>query len=183
MRGAMIRAQTFQDLFKRYRRPGDLVFGLMFLGFSLFLLVTLPAQTTWAPGTRLFAQPAFWPYLSVWVMTVFAALHVLSTLVSPPLTGRWTEVAFWLRSVEFAIWFMAYVATVPVLGYLPTTVLFALTLSLRLGYRSPVMLGWAALTGVTVVLIFKTFLQVKVPGGAIYQALPTGVRAFMLTYF
>ena len=30
----MRRLQTFQDLFKRYRRPGDMVFALAFFAFS-----------------------------------------------------------------------------------------------------------------------------------------------------
>ena len=33
----MSRARTLQDLFKRYRRPGDLVFAILFLVFSIWL--------------------------------------------------------------------------------------------------------------------------------------------------
>lgn len=179
----MIKARTLQDLFKRYRRPGDLVFSIAFLLFSLVLAYSLPSQNTWASNTKLFAQPAFWPYAAVITMTVFAALHLISALVSPALDGRWQEIGFWLRSLEYAGWFMIYVIIVPQLGYLPSTVLFSVLLVLRLGYRGPTFIVSAAAFGVCVVVIFKTLLQVKVPGGAIYEYLPTALRSFMLTYF
>jgi hypothetical protein len=179
----MIRAKTLQDLFKRYRRPGDLVFSVLFLLFSVFLLLNLQTETTWNSRDKLFAQPAFWPYVSVGVMILFAVLHLISGLVSPVVPGRWKEVTFWLLSLEFAGWFMIYVIFVPQLGYLPATILFAVMLSLRLGYRTKMMLGAAVLFSVTVVVIFKSLLQVKVPGGLIYEYLPTALRSFMLTYF
>lgn len=179
----MIKAKTLQDLFKRYRRPGDLVFSIAFLAFCLFLVATVKGQTTWNANDKLFAQPAFWPYASITVMTVFAVLHLISGLLSPALEGRWQEVGFWLKSLEYAGWFMIYVITVPQLGYLPATIIFAVLLALRLGYRSAAMLVSAAVFGVVVVVIFKTLLQVKVPGGMIYEYLPTALRSFMLTYF
>lgn len=179
----MIRAKTLQDLFKRYRRPGDLYFSVAFLLFSVLLLISLPSQNTWASNTKLFAQPAFWPYAAVSSMVFFATLHLISAVVSPALQGRWTEIWFWLRSVEYAGWFMVYVLAVPQLGYLPSTILFAVILTFRLGYRNAKMLLSAAIFGCAVVLIFKTFLQVKVPGGALYEFLPTTLRSFMLTYF
>lgn len=179
----MIKAKTLQDLFKRYRRPGDLVYGVLCLAVSLFLAVNLSSETTWTSNTKLFAQPAFWPYLAVLAMVLFSVLHLISGLVSPKLDGRWREVGFWLRSVEFAGWFMIYVIAVPQLGYLPSTVFFAIALSFRLGYRGWKMLGSAALFGAVVVVVFKAFLQVKVPGGALYEHLPTALRSFMLTYF
>ena len=179
----MIKAKTLQDLFKRYRRPGDLYFSVAFLLFSLLLLVSLPGQNTWVGKTKLFAQPAFWPYAAVSSMVFFASLHLISALVSPALDGRWKEIWFWFKSVEYAGWFMIYVMIVPQLGYLPSTVVFAVVLTFRLGYRSAKMLLSAAVFGCVVVIIFKTFLQVKVPGGALYELLPNGLRSFMLTYF
>jgi hypothetical protein len=55
-------------------------------------------------------------------------------------------------------------------------------LALRLGYNAR-MAAWSAVGGLATVLLFKTFLSVKVPGGAIYEYLPNGLRAFMITYF
>ena len=179
----MIKAKTLQDLFKRYRRPGDLVFALAFMAFSLFLLFTIDGQVTWHKGTRFLAQPAFVPWLAVVCMVLFGALHLLSSVLSPRIMGRLGEMAFWLRAFEYVAWFMVYVLAVPRVGYLLSSILFCVILTLRLGYRAPRMLLIAACFGIAVVLVFKTFLQVKVPGGAIYETLPTALRSFMLTYF
>ncbi|WP_252731472.1 tripartite tricarboxylate transporter TctB family protein [Lentibacter algarum] len=179
----VIRAKTLQDLFKRYRRPGDIVFAWVFLAFSLFLLLNLDAQTATVKGTKWAAQPSFWPTVAVYTMVVFGALHLISSFVSPKLDGRWQEVGFWLRSFEFATWFMAYVILVPQLGYLPSTVLFTIVLTIRLGYPLHPFLGAAVALAVTVVVIFKSLLQVKVPGGQVYEYLPDALRSFMLTYF
>ncbi|WP_172291919.1 tripartite tricarboxylate transporter TctB family protein [Pseudoruegeria sp. HB172150] len=180
----MSRLKTFQDLFKRYRRPGDMVFALAFFLFALFLLVNLPMQTTWVEKrTQLFAQPAFWPAISLVAMTFFAGLHLLGAVVSERIPGRLAEVLYWLRSLEYAAWFMAYVLLVPVIGYLLATILFCGTLSFRLGYRSPQWLLASTVFAVAVVVLFKSFLQVKIPAGAIYDALPPGAfRSFMMTY-
>lgn len=179
----MLRFKTLQDMFKRYRRPGDLVFAVLFFAISLFLLSQIGEQTVWKKGTRLFSQPAFWPAVSLISMTVFAAFHWLGSAVSPRIDGRWAEVWLWGKSTEYVVWFLAYVMLVPLLGYLLATVLFAVVLTLRLGYRGAKWITTAALTGIVIVLIFKTFLQVKVPGGQIYEYLPSAARSFMLTYF
>ncbi|MEM6941996.1 MAG: tripartite tricarboxylate transporter TctB family protein [Pseudomonadota bacterium] len=179
----MIKAKTLQDLFKRYRRPGDLFYSVICLVVSIFLLLSLPSQTTWASGTKLFAQPAFWPYAAVFAMVLFSTLHLISALFSEKIDGRAQEIGFWLRSIEYAGWFMIYVIAVPQLGYLPTTVIFAMLLAFRLGYRGIKFIGSAALFGVLVVVVFKSLLQVKVPGGAVYEYLPGALRSLFLTYF
>ncbi len=179
----MSRIKNLQELLKRYRRPGDYVFSLVFLLFALFLLVNLPYETTWVARTKLYAQPAFWPTISIVVMVLFSTIHLLGSLISERIPGRWTEVAYWLRSLEYAAWFMAYVQLVPWLGYLPSTITFCLTLSWRLGYRSR---RWALVNiafAFVVVFLFKGFLQVKVPAGAVYEFLPDTLRIFMITYF
>ncbi len=179
----MFSFKTLQDMFKRYRRPGDIVFAFVFLAFSLFLVSQIGEQTVWKKGTKLFAQPAFWPSLSLISMSIFAAFHWLGSAVSPRIEGRWGEVWLWLRSLEYVVWFLVYVLLVPILGYLLATVVFAVGLAIRLEYRSPKWLATSALSAFIIVLVFKTFLQVKVPGGQIYELLPTALRGFMLTNF
>lgn len=174
--------RTLQDLFKRYRRPGDLVFAVAFLVFAAFLASQIGSQTKWANGTKLFAQPAFWPSLSLYLMLGFALLHLAGSLSSPRILGRWAEIGFWARSLEYAVWFIAYVFMVPYAGYLISTIAFSTLLTFRAGYRSMKMLGAAVLVSVIIVLIFKSFLQVKIPGGMVYEMLPAGLRGFMLTY-
>lgn len=177
------RLVTLQVMFKRYRRPGDIVFALVFLLFSIWLLTHLSTQTTWKPGAKLVAQARFWPMIGVVGMVFFGSLHAIGSLLSPRIPGRWKEISLWLRSVEYALWFMVYVILVPILGYLIVTILICFLLALRAGYRSRKMLVSAVVAGVVVVIVFKSFLQVKLPGGQVYEYLPTAPRSFMLTYF
>lgn len=179
----MIKARTVQDLFRRYRRPGDLVFAVICVAFAAFIVWSLPTEAKLPSRGSLFTKPAFYVHLAAWTMLAFALLHLLSTLLSEALEGRWAEVWLWLRSIEFAGWFMAYVLIAPLLGYLPATLLFTVTLCARLGFRARRTLALAAVFGVCVVLVFKTFLQVKVPGGQLYEHLPGVLRSIMLTYF
>lgn len=179
----MSRVKTLQSLFKRYRRPGDIVFAWLVLVVSVFLLSQLMDQTAWRNGGKLFAQPRFWPAVSLSGMVIFAAFHLLGSVLSERLNGRWQEVQLWLASLEYAGWFVLYALVVPYLGYLPSTVLFALALSLRAGYRKVSTLIAAAFSAVVIVLLFKTFLKVNLPSGLIYESLPEGLRQIMLTHF
>lgn len=179
----MLRAKTLQALFKRYRRPGDIVFAWFVLLISLFLLSQILDQTLYKANGKLFAQPRFWPAVSLSLMSVFAAFHLLGSALSERIEGRWAEVLHWAKSLEYAGWFIVYAVAVPYAGYLPSTLIFALLLTLRAGYRSRMALGAAVVSAFSIVLLFKTFLQVKIPSGLIYEALPDGIRQIMLTYF
>lgn len=179
----MQRVLTFLEMFRRERRPGDLVFALGFFLFALALALVLPHQARWVERATLFGQPAFWPRVGVAMMVGFGAVHLVGTLVSRRLSGRLAEVLFWLRALEYAGWFIAYVLLVPRLGYLPSSILFALLLSLRLGYRSAATLGLAVLFAVAVVVIFKTGLSVNIPAGALYDHLPRNIRSFVMSHF
>jgi len=179
----MSRAKTLQSLFKRYRRPGDIVFAWIALIVSVFLLSQLADQTAWRNGGKLFAQPRFWPAVSLGAMTSFAALHLIGSALSERIDGRWQEVWLWVTSLEYAGWFIAYAAAVPYAGYLPTTTIFAVALAVRVGYRKASTLIAAAIAAVVIVLLFKTMLKVNLPSGLIYESLPDGLRQIMLTYF
>jgi len=179
----MSRVKTLKVLFKRYRRPGDIVFAAGFLIFSLFLLSQLFDQTVYKPRAKLFTQPRFWPAASLIGMTGFAALHLLGSALSERIAGRWTEVLLWASSLEYVAWFVGYAAVMPFAGYLPSTLIFALLLTYRVGYRSRIYYVGASVSAILIVLLFKTFLQVKLPSGQIYEALPDGLRQIMLTYF
>ena len=179
----MSRVKTLQSLFKRYRRPGDIVFAWVALAVSVFLLSQLMDQTAWKNGGKLFAQPRFWPAVSLSGMAIFAAFHLLGSALSERIPGRWQEVWLWITSFEYAGWFIAYAIAVPYAGYLPSTVLFAVALALRVGYRKVSTLVIAAVSAVLIVLLFMTFLKVNLPSGLIYDSLPNGLRQIMLTYF
>ena len=179
----MSRIKTLQSLFKRYRRPGDIVFAWSFLVLSVFLLSQLFDQTAYQSRGKLAAQPRFWPAISLIVMTGFATFHLLGSAFSERIEGRWREVWHWVKSIEYAGWFIAYAASVPYAGYLPTTVIFAILLVLRAGYRSTKFIGAAVVSSIVVVVLFTTLLKVNLPAGQIYEELPDGLRQIMLTYF
>ncbi|MEY1556163.1 tripartite tricarboxylate transporter TctB family protein [Yoonia sp. R2331] len=180
---ASSRTTQFVRLFHRERRRGDLVFAVVFLVFSAFMFASMGSQTIWAEGTALYAQPRFWPAVSLAGMTFFATLHWIGSALSPRLPGRWQEIWLWARSVEYAAWFLGYVLLVPFLGYLIATLLAGAALMIRVGYRSFAAIGGMILTNFIIVLTFKSTLKVNLPGGAIYEYLPTAWRSFMLTYF
>ncbi|WP_136443845.1 tripartite tricarboxylate transporter TctB family protein [Pacificoceanicola onchidii] len=179
----MSRVKTLQALFKRYRRPGDIVFAWFALVVSVVLLSQITDQTVWRDGKPVMAQPRFWPAVSLGGMAGFAALHLIGSALSERIEGRWQEVRLWFASLEFAGWFIAYAIVVPYAGYLPTTLVFAVLLCLRMGYRSRGMLLAAGVTAVVIVVLFKSLLKVNLPGGRVYEVLPEGLRQIMLTYF
>ena len=78
----MSRVKTLQSLFKRYRRPGDIVFAWLILIFSILMLSQIGDQTAYKNGGKLFAQPRFWPAVSLSLMTVFATLHLMGSALS-----------------------------------------------------------------------------------------------------
>ena len=120
----MARVQSMQALFKRDRRTGDLVFAVFFLIISILLLSQLDEQVKWSKRGKFFAQPGFWPAVSLVSMTFFALLHLIGSALSPRIYGRIAEVGLWLRSLEYAVWFLLYVWLVPIVGYLPMTLIF-----------------------------------------------------------
>ncbi len=175
-------AKTLQDMFRRYRRPGDIIFAVFFLAFSLFLLSQLGTETKLVKRTKWFAQPSLWPTIAIWGMVIFSALHLIGSAVSPRIPGRWRELTFWLMSLEYVVYFLIYVVAVPWLGYLPSTMLFAAFLAARTGFRTPGTIGISLLFGAIVAILFRAFLQVNIPAGRVYEFLPDSVRVFALTY-
>lgn len=162
-------------------RTGAWFFALLLLGAAAVLLFYLDVQTKFSSRGSLVAQPRFWPAVGVIGMVIFGLAHLgVSWRERAPMT--WVEGLTWLRALEFCAWFMAYVWAVPVIGYLMASILFAVLLALRQGYRGR-MLGIAAVIGFAIVLIFKAGLSVKIPGGAIYEYLPGALRSFMILNF
>lgn len=177
---SMKRVLSFLAMFRRERRPGDLVFAVGFALFAAGVAVVLPMQAQFLPGKALVTQPGFWPVVGVTMMLGFGGVHLVSTWTAPRLPGRLEEVLTWGRSVEFVGWFVAYVLAVPLAGYLPSTLALSLALGFRLGYRRvPALLACAAFA-VLVVLVFRTGLGVRLPAGELYRFLPEALRNFAM---
>ena len=172
------------------RRPGDFLFAAGSFALALFLLSQLPEQTRWFKRVDLLLQPRFWPSVVLAALTLFSGLYLLQSWrsrkdpehldTSPVPTG---ELLRWLRPLEYALYFVAYAASIPWLGYLLATVLFMPLLGLRTGIRSLSGLCLLAGTGFGIVLVFKTGLEVRMPPGALYELFPSAVRNFLIRNF
>jgi len=99
-------------------------------------------------------------------------------------TSAQFELSKYAAALEFVVYFIGYTISVPVLGYLLSTVLFGTFLTWRLGYRTRSWLVRGAVCSFVVVLLFRSLLQIKTPVSIwLYDQLPSALRAFMLTYF
>lgn len=169
-------------VFPEGRKRGELLFSFLLLFAALALLAALPWQTAWLNGRGFAAQPRLWPAMSLSGVVFFAGLHAVLRGRLDRTPGRWLEGLTWIRSLEFIGWYMLYVVAIPMIGYLPATVIFCTLLALRVGYRGKTLF-WAALFGLCVVLFFKTAMNVKIPGGALYEFAPDNLRYILLRYF
>ncbi len=161
-------------------------FGVCTFAITLALISQLGAQTTWIDGQPLTRQPALSSIVSLFGMALFGLCWIGIHWRRQP--GWWRinpipEFTVWIASLEFVAWFMIYVWLVPISGYLLTTVAFCVLLTLRCGYRSRRAVTSAALTGLFIVLLFKTFLAVKIPAAKAYEYLPDALRNFMIINF
>lgn len=160
-----------------------MVFALLFVAYAVVLLAFIGDQTRWVEKTKLFAQPRFWPAIGLGGMVLMGGLHLYKLPWRRSTRYDWWETRKWASVLEYALWFMGYVMVVPVLGYLPVTLIFVPALAWRMGYRSRKMMGVSAVFAVVVVVLFKTLLSVKIPGGAIYEYLPGALRSFFILNF
>ena len=153
------------------------------LFFAALLLSQTPSETRWVAKTDFFAQPRFWPAVGLTVMVVFGALHLYGLPWRRFRRADWIEARKWATVLEFAVWFMGYVFAVPVVGYLPSTLVFVPLLARRLGYRSGKMMLASILFAFVTVAVFKSLLEVKIPGGMLYEYLPGAIRSFFILNF
>ena len=164
-------------------KSGDLLFAILFFISSAFLISQLPDQVKWFKNTKITSQPSLWCSIGLIGMTAFGFIHLILKIRLKDLNKELKEGFIWIRSSEFAGWFLLYVILVPNIGYLFATILVAPALTYRVGYRDKAMIAYSIITGLSIVLIFKTFLEVKIPGGAIYEFLPNTLRSFMILNF
>lgn len=174
---------TEPHVFPTARRPGEYLFAVLLLAIAVVLLVQINWQTTWLDGKGLAAQPRTWPLIGLAGMVIFGVAHLLTTGRRARTPGRWREALLWVSSLEYVGWYLIYVAAIPQLGYLASTVAFCLFLTWRTGYRDSRALVTSAAFGIGVVLLFKAALHVRIPGGAIYELLPGALRSFMILNF
>ena len=173
------------DFDRPHERParGQILFAMTFFALSALLLSQIDQQTRWTERTMLFAQPRFWPAVGLGGMVFFGALHWLTLPRKRILSDDGWEAWRWLLAFEWVIWFLIYVLLVPIAGYLPTTILFSVLLAKRVGYFGRRWTITAAAFGIAAVLLFKSFMGVKIPGALAYEYLPSAIRTFFIVNF
>lgn len=157
---------------------------------SAFLLYSIPHETQWFKGMAFTKQPRFWPSMCIIGLSLFAFAHGLSVWLkassldeNDKVGAEIGEIKHWFRPLEFVVYFLIYVMAVPWLGYLLATLAYFLLMTLRMGYRKKSMLWISAATALSIVVLFKTLLQVKISSGAWYHLLPDSWATFMIINF
>lgn len=165
------------------RPSGQVLFVVAGFLVSLLLLSQIGTQTEWNENARhIGAQPRLWPAIALVLMVASFGLHWRLMRRRRPTALDWAEARRWVEPLEFLGWFVVYVFAVPRLGFLPMSLVFACALTWRLGYPTKTALILAALFAVVMTLLFKGLLGVNIPGGDIYELLPTSIRTFFLVY-
>ncbi|MFT6659307.1 tripartite tricarboxylate transporter TctB family protein [Maritalea sp.] len=183
--GKTNRPPKVEDYFSSPYSSALVWFGICTFFVAIFLASQLGTQAKFLENFPIEKQPGLWSAIGIVGMLLFGFFQMVqfwfhrNGLQAP---GFVAEAIIWLRASEFVLWFMAYVYLVPIIGYLPTTIGYLMLMTWRLGYRSKTHFVSAVLTGVLIVLVFKSFLQVKIPGGALYEFLPAAVRSIAILY-
>ena len=189
---------TGTDFFKFKRQHGDLLVSLCFFLVVLILLYFFNTESGFEdrklPQKRfgkILKQGWVTPAIGMFFLTISTSLNLWLSyrnavkskrLHLPNRLGK--EVMHWAKALEFVAYFMIYTFVIAYLGYLVSTVLLAVALTYRLGYRSLKWISISFVTAVVIVLVFRTFLQIKTPIHVkLYEFLPQAGEAFMKTYF
>ncbi|MCB1389652.1 MAG: tripartite tricarboxylate transporter TctB family protein [Rhodobacteraceae bacterium] len=162
----------------------EIVFAVTSFLVAVFLALMWSSETTWIDGQAWSRQPGLWPMIAVVGMLVFGIGELGACLLRNLRRGGgdvMAELGLWLKAAEYVAWFMLYVLATPWLGYLPATMVFTTLLAFRLGYRGRI-LALSPLLGLAIVVVFKSFLAVRIPGGALYDLLPHALRNFLVIY-
>ena len=186
------------DFFQFKRQHGDLLFSFCLFIAVVVLLFYFNTESGFEdrklPKKRfgkILKQGWVTPAIGMFFLTIAVSLNLWFSYRNAikskrlHLPKRLTkELAHWFMALEFVAYFMIYTFGISFLGYLLSTVLLAVGLTYRLGYRSLKWIGISFTTAIVIVLIFRTFLKIKTPiYVTVYEMLPPAAEAFMKTHF
>ena len=164
-------------------QTGNRIFAACVLLLAVTLLLFADTELKWKTNTSFHLQPGFWSIIALSGMAFFAIVQLVQPpwKIEKPVHFDWLRWAHnWLGPVEYAVYFLVYVYLVPWLGYLPSTLLVFPLLVLRAGYRGRKYLAMSWIVGLAIVILFKSLLQVKIPGGELYSIFPDAIRNFLV---
>lgn len=187
-----------ENLFAFKRGRGDLVFSVIMLVLVLFLLWHFTGESGWdqrkLPQKRvgkILKQPWVGPFLCMAILVPAVLVNLWQSYqkrrrdIRQRIPNRIKyELGMWFRSFEFIGYFLTYTFVIAYLGYLLSTLIFAVFLTYRLGYRSPRWIGISLASALAIVILFRSIMQIKTPVNIwLYNQLPAGIENFMKVYF
>ena len=120
---------------------------------------------------------------AAWNFRSSLRVHLWAKRFKQPTDMRY-ELEKYVAALEYVAYFILYTLAVPILGYLVSTVGMGVYLTWRLGYRNLRWMGIGFVSSFMIVIVFRTFLQIKTPVNIwLYDQLPNAMRSFMLNYF
>ncbi len=187
-----------ENLFEFKRITGDLTLSIIFLLFVVFLLIYFNSESGWSARDlnqkrvgKILKQQWVGPLMCMVILLPATILNTLEAFKAYKKSKRLLlpnkimyEMTQWIRSLEFILYFLVYTFSITVLGYLISTLIFAVFLTYRLGYRTKKWIFISLFSSFIVVLIFRTILQIKTPVNIwLYKFLPENLEVFMKIYF
>ena len=164
---------------------GQWLYGGLAFAVALFLLASIPFQTSYFEGVPWYKQPRTWPSIAIIGMLLAGLGHfgALSRFQERddalPLRD---DLSLLAGAFQISLWFLLYIFAVGVFGYLPSSLAFAVFMVWKAGYTDARMYLYAALLSVAIVVVFKGFLKVNIPGGDLYNHLPEAMQRFAKLY-
>ena len=187
-----------ENLFEFRRITGDLTLSIIFLFFVGFLLVHFNSESGWNGRDldqkrvgKILKQQWVGPLMCMAILIPATFFNILEAFKAYKKSKRLLipnktlyEMIQWIRSLEFILYFLVYTFSISILGYLISTLIFAVFLTYRLGYRTKKWVLISLFSSFIVVLIFRTILQIKTPINIwLYQYFPENIEVFMKIYF
>lgn len=154
------------------RRPGEVVFSLLLAVFS----VTAFWQSYAISGFTGLSEPGVFPMLASATMLV-SSLVILKDVLSKPADpgagfARFRQAILPMRLIGVIILILAYVVTMPLLGFVASSAGFLFLSFWYLWRKGPLVAAALTVTSLAVIyFIFRQVFQVVLPQGSLMQGL------------
>ncbi len=187
-----------ENLFEFKRTKGDLALSIIFLLVVMFLLIHFNLESGWYDRDldhkrfgKILKQQWVGPLICMCILFPSACINFYQSCKSSINKKKLRiknltiyEILEWIKSLEFIFYFLAYTFLISFLGYLFSTLVFAVFLTYRLGYRTFKWICISLFSAFCIVLIFRTILQIKTPINIwLYDKFPETLEIFMKIYF
>ena len=152
------------------RQPGEIAFSILLVLFS----VTAFWQSFEISGFRGLSEPGVFPMLATAAMLLSSMLVLREAIAKIPSTGS-PEITFFKDIASFRLLVMfglilAYVAAMPLVGFLISSAAFLFASIWFLWRKGPLASALLTAVSLTVVyFVFRILFQVVLPGGTLVK--------------